>query len=156
MNTDSYRIGDEPSPGALSAIAVNPFWPFVAIMFGGAWLSWSWFLLNSAAVGSPTRTREYAWILAGIIGSAILTFFVLVLAAQDAIKEEHIKYALLIVTTWKLGVTYALYSLQNHTIDLYEYYGGKLANGIYFVIAGALASPFVLSALPPYFRLILN
>ena len=33
-----YRIADEPRPGAMEHLAVDPLWPFLAIMFGGAWL----------------------------------------------------------------------------------------------------------------------
>ena len=51
----SYRIGDEPRPGALARVAVDPMWPLLAVMLGGVWLSWPWFVLNGVVVGSPTR-----------------------------------------------------------------------------------------------------
>ena len=41
-----YRIADEPRPGAMEHLAVDPLWPFLAIMFGGAWLSWPWFVFK--------------------------------------------------------------------------------------------------------------
>ena len=37
---DRAPVADEPLPGPLQRIAVNPFWPLLAVMFGGAWVSW--------------------------------------------------------------------------------------------------------------------
>jgi len=45
--TDGYRIADEPRPGALSQLAVNPLWPLLAVMLGGTWIAWPWFALNT-------------------------------------------------------------------------------------------------------------
>ena len=47
----------------MSKLAVSPLWPMLGVMFGGAWLSWSWFALNSFAIGSASRKREI-WLIA--------------------------------------------------------------------------------------------
>lgn len=156
MSSNSYRIEDEPMPGALSAWAVKPLWPFIAVMFGGALISWLWFLFNSFAVGSPTQKRECTWIAAGFAGSLVLVFTILSLHEQGVIAEDFLKYALLLVTVWKLAVTYVLFTLQSHTIELFEYYGGQLKNGIFILIAGVLASPFILASFPTAIKVALN
>ena len=156
MSIDSYRIEDEPTPGTLSSFAVNPLWPFVAVMFGGVWLSWSWFLLNSLAVGSPTRKKEIVWIVSGLIVSTALVLVILFMVGQGIIQDGHLKYYLLIITVWKLAVTYSLFNLQSHTIELYEYYGGQLKNGVFIVIAAVFVSPAVTGSMPPVLRLVLG
>jgi len=150
MRIDAYKITDEPTPGKLSSIAVSPIWPFIAIMFGGAWLSWGWTILNGMAVGSPTFRRELMWVIAGIIGSAILLFVIFTAYEQGILQKDYLKYAILIVVAWKLGVAYVLFTLQSHTIELFEYFGGKLRNGIFVIIAVVLI-PFSLNKSVPTF-----
>ena len=53
-----YEIIDEPRASRASSLAVDPLWPFLATMLGGAWLGWPWFLVNSHALGSSTKGRE--------------------------------------------------------------------------------------------------
>ena len=155
MSVDSYRIADEPSPGAMAHLAVSPLWPFIAIMFGGVWISWSWFVLNGIVVGSPSRRREWIWVGVGLLVSGMLAYALLDFAAQGVIAENKIKYAGLVLVAWKLGVTYALFALQSHSIELYEYYGGKLRNGVFVVAATYFIAPGVLGTLPGYLRLMM-
>ena len=156
MSDSSYRIADEPAPGTLAHLAVNPLWPFVAAMFGGIWLSWSWFFLNGLAVGSPTQKREWLWIGAGVVGSTLLLIALLSLIDAQVIGKEQVKYAFLLLVAWKLGVTYALYTLQSHSIELYEYYGGTLKNGAYVVAAAYFVSPQLTAALPSFFKILVS
>lgn len=156
MSAGAYRIADEPTPGGLSHLAVNPLWPFVSVMFGGIWLSWSWFLLNGIAVGSPTRKREWLWVGAGLAGSVLLIFGLLTLVDNKVIAKEYIKYAFLLVVVWKLGVSYVLFSLQSHSIELYEYYGGRLRNGAYVIVAAYFVSPGIMEGLPAVLRILLS
>lgn len=156
MTKTYYRIADEPAPGALAHLAVSPLWPFVAVMFGGAWLSWGWFVVNGIAVGSPTRRREWCWVGAGLIGSALLVFALYQAAGHELLAENQLRYAMLLLVVWKLGVTYMLYHLQGHTIELYEYYGGRLRNGVVVVIVAAVAGPALLAPLPGYLRMVLG
>lgn len=156
METNYYKISDEPAPGFLSSIAVSPIWPFIAVMFGGAWLSWSWFVINGVAVGSPTLRREITWVISGIVGSLGLVFVILFAFSSGILPKELVKYAMLFVVVWKLGVAYKLYTLQSHTIELYEYYGGKLRNGIIVVIAALFFTPILLSNSPEFLQIALK
>lgn len=156
MRAESYRIADEPTPGALAYLAVNPLWPFMAVMFGGIWLSWGWFIINGVAVGSPTRKREWLWIAAGVVVAIGLLATIFYLSAAGVIAKTYIKYALLSVVAWKIGVTYVLYNLQSHSIELYEYYGGRLQNGIFVIAAAYMFAPDLMKTMPPLLRLLLS
>ncbi|HEX8538086.1 MAG TPA: hypothetical protein VF664_11525, partial [Cystobacter sp.] len=54
----TYRIQDEPSPGALGHLVVNPVFPLLSFMMAGAWMGVPWFILNGFAMGSTTRRKE--------------------------------------------------------------------------------------------------
>lgn len=156
MAVNRYRIADEPTPGPLAVVATSPLWPFVAMMLGGVWLSWTWFAVNSFAVGSPSRRQEITWILVGLVVSAFLAYAILASAERGIIANEHIKYAVLVVTVWQLGVSYVLFMLQNRTIEIYEYFGGVLRNGLIFlVLAAFIGRPLVATKLPAFLKLVL-
>ena len=156
MKVTGYKIADEPAPGAMAHLAVNPLWPFIAVMFGGVWLSWSWFLFNGVAVGSPTRRREWLLVVGGLVVCAVLVAALSIVVSRGMIAEQYVKYLMLLLVVWKLGVTYVLYSLQGHSIAIYEYYGGVLRNGIYVIIAAFFISPKVLSAMPSFFKMMMS
>jgi hypothetical protein len=154
----SYQILDDPRPSGLAHLAVNPLWPLLAVMFGGTWLSWPWFALNGFAVGSPTRRRELALAAGGFAGSLALALGVLVLVGAGVVRGVGISYALIALTVWKLGVTYALHTLQVRSFHLYEYYGGATRNGIGVVfLGGLLGRKAVLAAVAwPLWRIVLS
>ncbi len=135
----SYRILDEPRPGRLAQLAVDPMWPLFGFMFGGAAFAWLWFIVNGLALGSPTQRREVLLALGGFAGVILLALFIFWLAGAGVLPKAALVYALLAVTVWKLGVCYALYTLQSRSFDLYEYYGGAVRNGAVFVLAGIVA-----------------
>lgn len=143
----SYRIRDEPRLGALSTVAVQPFWPLLGVMFGGAWLSWPWFALNGYAVGSPTRGRELALAVGGFVGSAAIIVGLAVLAQSGVIEGVGVRYALVALTVWKLVVSYVLYAWQSRSFHLYEHFGGEVRNGLPVVLlAGFLGRKAVFGA----------
>ncbi len=132
----TYQIMDEPSPGGLSRVAVQPFWPLLAVMFGGAWLSWPWFVVNAFAIGSPTRRREIILASCGFGGNIVLSVGMVVLFYNEIVPRAGGPYLGLVLLVWKLGVSYWLYVLQSRTFGLYEYYGGPVHNGLIVVVAG--------------------
>jgi hypothetical protein len=133
-NTESYHIADEPNPGPMAHLTVNPIWPLFGVMFGGAWLSWPWFLFNSFAMGSPTRRRETLWCLGSFVVSALL--FAVIVFLAETMGQTAIPYLLMGLTIWKLGVSYRLYTLQARPFELHQYYGGPVRNGMWVVAAG--------------------
>ena len=125
-----YHIPDEPRPGGLAHVTVNPFWPLLCVMFVGAGMSWTWFALNGIAMGSPTRKRELALAVGGLFGNLVLLIGVWGNYDRLGIDGELIlPYLLLVVLVWKLGVSYVLYMMQAGSFGIYEYYGGNVQNG---------------------------
>jgi hypothetical protein len=135
-----YRILDEPRPGALARLAVNPLWPLLAVMFGGTWISWPWFVVNAFAVGSPTRWRETALAAAGFAGTAALFVGLVLLDARGVFGASGLAYAGVGLVVWKLAVSYWLYVLQGRTFALFEYFHGAARNGVLVVFAGYFLS----------------
>lgn len=152
----SYHIKDEPHPSTLSHLAVNPVWPLFGVMFGGALVSWTWFVVNAVAVGSPTRRREIAWAAGGFAGSFALILAIFILAGREVLDPVGVRYALLALTVWKLLVSYWLYVLQSRNFNLYEHFGGQVRNGVVVVIAAFFLVPRILGGLPTVWALLLR
>jgi hypothetical protein len=133
----TYRIQDEPSPSGLSHAVVNPMWPLLAAMLAGAWLALPWFALNSHALGSATRRRE--WVLAGVAlpGTFLLLLGMALLRRQGVVPEGAMPYLAVGLSVWKLTVAYLLYTLQHRSFALHEYYGGTVRNGMFVLLAGS-------------------
>jgi hypothetical protein len=124
----------------LAHMTVNPFWPLLCMMFVGAGLSWAWFVVNGIAMGSPTRKRELALAIGGLLGNAALLIGVSGTYQNLGIDGEMaLPYLLLIVVVWKIAVSYVLYMLQASSFGIYEYYGGAVQNGWFGLILAYIA-----------------
>jgi hypothetical protein len=152
----TYRIADEPAPSHLARLAVNPLFPFLTVMLGGAGLGFAWFAFNSFAVGSPTKPRELAWLFGGLVAVALLLFAADSALETGLLQTRHLPYAGLVFIVAKLAATYAVYVLQSRTIEIYQYYGGALKNGLPLVIAALLLGDRLLEPLPVFLRVILQ
>jgi hypothetical protein len=151
-----YRIADEPTPSTLARFAVNPLFPFLAVMLGGAWLGFAWFAVNSFAVGSPTRFKELVWLL-GALGVAALLAVAAFLAIDDGLLQaRHMAYAALVILVVKLAAAYAVHILQSRTIEIYEYYGGVLRNGLPLAVVTFLIGDRLLEPVPLLARIVLQ
>jgi hypothetical protein len=144
MTDATYRIEDEPSPGPLAEWSVRPFWPLLAVMLGGVWLSWPWFVLNGVAVGSPNLKKEIGWAVGGVVVQIGLAVALLVAFERGLMPERAVPYALLVLVVWKLLVSYRLYQLQAGSFELYEYFGGTVKNGMLLVFVGLFFGPRLL------------
>src|SRR5262249_48050424 len=123
----TYQIADEPIETSLGAYVVRPSAPLLAIMAGGAWLSWPWFAFNAIAMGSPTRRKEIALCVAAFVGTGALAAIVVALAQAGVIPPgAPERLALLAVTAFKLTMTYYIAAVQERTFHVYEYYGGTV------------------------------
>ncbi|MEM7352080.1 MAG: hypothetical protein AAF657_14870 [Acidobacteriota bacterium] len=151
----SYRIEDEPQPGAWTHLVVDPMWPLLAVMFGGAFISWPWFAINGFAVGSPTRRRELALAAGGFVGSFLIMIVILALAGQGVFGEVGVRYALISLTVWKLAMSYWLYVLQSRSFSLYEHFGGTVRNGLVVVFLAYFLRGRVAEAVPTLWAFVL-
>ncbi|MDP2316469.1 MAG: hypothetical protein Q8P41_26470 [Pseudomonadota bacterium] len=134
----SYRLPDEPRPGAFTQIVVHPMWPLLAVMFGGVWLSWPWFVVNAWALGSPTRVRETLTVVAGLAGSVALLFGLVTVDEAMELPTAALKYLFLVLVIWKIGVSYLLAELQGRSFEVYTYYGGVARNGLVVAMLGGM------------------
>jgi hypothetical protein len=152
--SEAYLVLDEPQPTGLARHAVNPVWPLFGMMFAGAWFAWLWFLFNGYAIGSPTRRKELLVVAIGLVGLLALPVL-LVTALTHLGWTGGLRYAIVVIACWKVGVCYWLYFLQSRSFELYEYYGGVLRSGMFVVIGGYLLSSFLARSSNSYFVRIL-
>jgi hypothetical protein len=155
----SYEIADEPEPHeSLGNLVFDPTAPLLAGMLCGAWLAWPWFIVNSIAMGSPTRRREITLCLAALAGSVALALMVYGLVDAGVIESKvTLQIALLMITAFKLGMAYAVSTLQSRTFHVYTYYGGGVRNAAYVITIGMYLSGLVLGASEnPIWRVVLD
>ena len=132
-----YRILDEPSPGPLSRFVVDPFWPLLSLMLGGAWIAWPWFAFNSFALGSATRLREMS-LLAGAVATPVALVLSFNVAMQSGLlMDAAYPYARIALYVGKVIFAYLLFIHQARSLGLFEYFEGRPRNGI-LVVAGAM------------------
>lgn len=131
----TYRIQDEPRPGAMGHLVVNPVFPLLATMMGGAWLGLPWFVFNAFAMGSTTRRKELLLALAVVPGTLLLIIVLNTLVLNGVLTETTGPYAGVGLTVWKLAMGYVLFNLQQRSFALHEYYGGAVRNGALVLVA---------------------
>jgi len=151
-----YFLPDEPRPSRWTAVAVNPMWPLLSFMLGGSWVAFPWFVVNGIALGSPDRRREIGLVLLALAGSVAIMLALYAAVGADQISKLGIRFSLLALTLWKLTAAYVLYAKQARVYGLYEYYGGRAANGMFAVIVAFVVSPKLQAALPAFWRLVLQ
>ncbi|MEC7522956.1 MAG: hypothetical protein VYE22_23975 [Myxococcota bacterium] len=152
----TYRLADEPEPTRLERFVVEPFWPLLALMLGGGWLAWPWFVFNGFALGSPTRRKE-AWIAGGAFaGSVLYALAVVGMVAGELISFQVARYLIIVMVVVKLAGAYWIHSLQGRTFPLFEHFGGVVRSGRVVVGVGFLIRVFIIAELPSLWRLVLT
>lgn len=148
MADGTYRIVDEPAPGALGHLTVNPIWPLLALMLCGGWLAWPWFVINAFALGSPAKLKETALVALGIVGTLVLTLALFGAFDAGMLDMKSVRYAALVFPVWKIGIGYFIYLSQASSFGIYEYYGGLVRPGIVIVVLGYVLRSYVIDAVP--------
>jgi len=151
-----YRIIDEPAPAALEQFIVNPVWPLLGSMFGGAWLAYPWFVLNGFALGGKRRFQDLAIALVGVGASVASLLVISLLASRLLLDERSLPYAQLLPIGVRLAIFYWLFMRQEQSFGLYSYFGGKSRNAMLVVMAGFFLRSRVLAALPFELQLLLG
>jgi hypothetical protein len=144
---ESYKIIDEPAPSAVSRLAVNPVWIFLASLFGGTGIGLLWFALNAFALSSASRLRELGLVGVGLVGTPLI--FATLSAALNAgwLGPGLVPYLQLVVTGFQLLVIYLLHLSQHKSYELFSLYGGAARNGLLVVVALAFLRPQLAEAL---------
>ncbi|MFZ5440856.1 MAG: hypothetical protein ACOZQL_12675 [Myxococcota bacterium] len=143
-----YRIIDEPKAGGLREWAVRPFWPWLALLLGGAWVGVPWFVFNAFALGSFTRRREVA--LAVTLPLATIGTFVAAMSVGEALDlgRAAVAYLVLPVLLVKLLIAYVLFNWQSRAAQLHEHFGQPLRQGAAVAVVAFLLRGRVLEGLP--------
>lgn len=154
MAAATYRILDEPSPGALSRYAVNPFWPMLSTMMAGGWLGVPWFVFNAFALGSATKKGETVLAVGALLvpTACLLGFAVVGQALQ--LPGWIGPYVRIAFTVIKLAFAYVIWSKQERSRALFEHFGGSVRNGAPVLMAGVYLSSHM-PQLPFLLRVIL-
>ncbi|MGE0548252.1 MAG: hypothetical protein AB7O24_11180 [Kofleriaceae bacterium] len=141
----TYAIADEPSETGLGHWVVDPSGPLLASMVCGAWLAVPWFAVNAIALGSPTKRKEIGLCVLTLIGTVVLGWAVLALREAGIIHSiTALRFALLGVVTWKVGMMYAIHTIQSRTFHVYEYYDGPVRSSSAVISFGWMASGLVI------------
>ncbi|WP_237057442.1 hypothetical protein [Microbulbifer sediminum] len=133
-----YQIIDEPRPGNLSRLTVDPLWPLLSFMFGGVFISWAWSVFNSAVMGSPTRNREIMAVAFGLLGYFALLFGMDFLVRSELVAGLSHSYTRILLIGFALVPSYYIYLKQSAAFELYEYFGGAVFNGIPLLVVAYL------------------
>jgi hypothetical protein len=144
MSASNYRIVDEPAPGLLSRFVVDPFWPLLATMMASSLLGYAWLIFNSFALGSPTRGREIAYCVGGVIGAVAVLVGGGMAFENGWITEAQVRYLALPVIACKLLAAYLVCFSQQRALELFEYFGGEKQNGIAGLIVSIMLVRVVL------------
>ena len=134
----TYRIPDEPIGGETRGWIIEPFWPLLATMLAGAWLGAALFAVNAWFLRGPHWQREIALCAAMLIGAGALQVLAAGAGEAGLISQGAVEYALLSVIAWKLCTAYWLFFLQQNGFALYQYFGGKVQNGLPVVLIGSI------------------
>jgi len=145
MKAARYAIPDEPRPSRLEHLVVDPMWPFFGLMLGGLWLALPWYVINGIALGSPTRRREWLALATAAGGSLLLLELIGQAIQVGWIAGVQVNLALLSLVLLKLGMGFAVYSLQQRSFQLWTHFGGVPRNGILLAIAGIFVESYLFS-----------
>ena len=126
----TYHLIDEPRPGPIAHLTVDPMWPLLGYMLGSPFFSWIWYAFNSYVLGSPTKRKEIPLILTGVIGVFGWIIAAGYFKSNGTINDQTLPYLRLMLTIFTLTISYMLYVIQNRTFEIYEYFGGKVMSGI--------------------------
>ena len=138
-------MADEPIETSRRHLVVDPSAPLLAEMLCGSWLSLPWFAFNAVAMGSPTRRKEIGLCVLTLAVTVVLGIAVLALREGGVIESRTVlRFAILGIVTWKLAMAYTIYTLQNRTFHVYEYYGGPVRSASYALSTGWLLRDVVL------------
>lgn len=132
-----YKIIDEPRPGTMSKFAVDPLWPFLALMMAGPWLGFPWFVFNGMAIGSARLKREITWVVFGWLGVVALFGGLYLLVVQLNLGKVEVGYLKFAPVVWLMITGYVLHFSQARSAQLFAYFGGTLRNGMLIALAGA-------------------
>jgi hypothetical protein len=126
----TYQIIDEPQTSRLSKATVDPMWPLLGFMLGGALFSWIWSAINSLALNSPNRKKELFVVSLALVTFISMYFSLTKLLANGYLEGINVQYIKMAIISVELVFCYKLFLMQKSSFDIYEYFNGKVASPI--------------------------
>ena len=142
-----YTIIDEPRPGSLARLAVDPLWPFLALMVGGPWVGLPWFVFNGVAIGSASLRKEITWALVALVTQVAIWSGVIVLVGALGLGKLELGYLRFVPIVSMMTWGYVLHFNQARSAQLFVHFGGRLHLGWPLAIGASVARPWVADAL---------
>lgn len=119
-------------------------------MLGGVWLGWTWQLVNGFCLGGDRTRRQYRALAIGLLVACALAITIDMSVRAGMLEGAHVKYIAIVLTAWKLGVSYVVSNLQRSDFEIFSYYGGQPRNGWGLAVAGIFLRGLVLETLLPF------
>lgn len=118
-----YRIADEPRPGRLSRLVLNPFIIFLLSMLLTFMVGCVWLLFNAFAMGSPYAKRNL-FIVIGSVVVFVIAYFggIAVLSGSELPIETFAPYLRLAFTVFWIVLCYYLFMSQMKVYPIFQYY----------------------------------
>ncbi|WP_215398957.1 hypothetical protein [Rheinheimera oceanensis] len=149
MNT--YQIMDEPRGSKLSKVTVDPMWPLLGFMLGGALFSWTWSVINSFALNSPSRNKELITVFIALFIFTLMYLGFGTLYSKGYLDGINTQYIKMVIISVELIFCYKIFLMQRDSFDVYEYFNGQVAHPVIGLliafVVGRKVESFVIGAL---------
>ena len=123
-----YRIADEPRPGRLNRLVLNPFIIFLLSMLLTFVVGCVWLLFNAFAMGSPYAKRNLFVVIGSVVVFVIAYFGgIAVLSASALPIETFAPYLRLAFTVFWIVLCYYLFMSQMKVYPIFQYYRQRSA-----------------------------
>lgn len=142
-----YTIIDEPHPGTLARAAVDPLWPFLALMMGGPWVGLPWFVFNGVAIGSASLRKEIGWAAVALVLQTAIWLGMIALVGALGLGKLELGYLRFAPIVSLMTCGYLLHFNQARSAQLFVHFGGRLRLGWPLAIAASVGRPWVADAL---------
>ena len=118
-----YRIADEPRPGRLSRLVLNPFIIFLLSMLLTFMVGCVWLLFNAFAMGSPYAKRNLLVVIGSVVVFVIAYFGgIAVLSGSELPIETFAPYLRLAFTVFWIVLCYYLFMSQMKVYPIFQHY----------------------------------
>lgn len=126
----------------------NPVFCLLATMLAGTWLGWSWFAWNAIALGGERKSAQLRLLAIGVAVASVMAIGLAALLGHEVLSRRAFDYCVIALVAWKLWISYKLQLDQRIEVELYAWYGGRLRQGAFVLVAGIALRGSVLGALP--------
>lgn len=137
--------GDAPSSRRL---VFDPKSLMLATMFVSTWFGWTWAVYDAWALRSDKRHELAQLVAIGLLGSAAFACLVLLMLSLQVMGLTEARYALILLSAWKLAISYKLSTALQPDFEVFAYFGGEPSDAWRVFVGGSLLNGLIMSQLP--------